>query len=64
MKEMRKVLKGWNLNFEANLKRQKKLLIEVLDRLDKQGENGIVRNNDKEYKKAWQDDLKIILKEE
>ena len=51
MKNMRKILKGWNLNFEASLRKHKKMLAGDIDRLDKKEEDGALIELEREYKK-------------
>lgn len=64
LRNLRKVLKGWNLNVEVVFRRQKKNLREEIDRLDKMGEKDSLDEEDRKYKKDCQNNLKYILKEE
>jgi hypothetical protein len=64
MRRLRRALKGWHINYEGDYRREKKMLLEKLDSLDKKGETGVLSFQEKEHQVAMHDRLKELQRDE
>lgn len=64
MRNLRRTLKGWNLNVEGRYRRERDDIANKLDFLDKKSELSGVSEADYVFRKKLQSDLNKILREE